>query len=133
MKYFFRIMLAAAGIFFCSHIYAQVNKDSLLERSLRDMQKQLQLNGDQTEAIHTLMKKQRNTRDELYLNKSLKIEDRGKELEKMQTQYEKDLKKILSNNQWKQYKEIEAANREIFLKRMKEKKIPYKELERTNN
>jgi hypothetical protein len=51
----------------------------------------------------------------------------------MQTQYEKDLKKILSNNQWKQYKEIEAANREIFLKRMKEKKIPYKELERTNN
>jgi hypothetical protein len=76
MKYFFRIMLVAAGIFFCSHTYAQVNKDSLLERSLREMQKQLQLNGDQTEAIHTLMKKQRNTRDELYLNKSFKIEER---------------------------------------------------------
>ena len=120
------------GSFFCSQGYCQANNDTSLAATVRVLQRKLSLQDGQAKAVLSFVKKQRNQSDSLSSNKTLLLEDRGKELVKIQNQYEQQLKGILTKEQWNQYKEIEAVNREAFIKRMKDKKIEFKELPRNN-
>lgn len=128
MKFVFSFIQITIILFYSQHAYCQVNSDSAIAWTVKLMQSQLQLSSGQTTSVLELIKKHRGSADSLGRNKVLNIEDRGKELEKMQTRFEKLLKDELSNNQWKQYKNIQAENRTDLLKRLKDKKIPVKEL-----
>ena len=130
-KYILSVMLIT-GSFFCSQGYCQANNDTSLAATVRVLQRKLSLQDGQAKAVLSFVKKQRNQSDSLSSNKTLLLEDRGKELVKIQNQYEQQLKGILTKEQWNQYKEIEAVNREAFIKRMKDKKIEFKELPRNN-
>ncbi len=107
MKMLFSFILLSIVI--CNQqTYCQANKNSIIVWSVRIMQSQLQLSDRQTTGVLDLITKQSSSADSLGQNTFLKVEDRGKELEKMQAKYEKPLKDLLSNDQWKRYKAVEA-------------------------
>src|SRR4051794_36197315 len=130
MKVFVSIISIMICIGFCCHCYCQINRDSAVARSINVLQSKLGLSDNQAEAVVFLMKKQNEQLDSLQHTNTLKIDQRGKELVKMQNGYEQRLKGILNKGQWKEYKQIESANRESVLNSMKARKIEVKELPR---
>lgn len=80
-----------------------------------------------------LRKNQNKQLDSLQQNNPQSIDERGKELVKVQNQYERQLKGIFNKGQWKEYKEIESTNRESVLNKMKDRKIDIKELPRNTD
>jgi hypothetical protein len=97
------------------------------------MQSKLNLSDDQKGAVLLSIKNRNEQLDSLQQNNSLKIDERGKELVKIQNRYDRQLKGIFDKSQWKEYKEIESSNRESVLNRMKDRKIEVKELPRNVN
>jgi hypothetical protein len=130
MKVFLSLISIIISIGFCCHCFGQTNRDSAAARSIIIIQSKLGLSDNQVRAISLLMQKQNEQLDGLQQNRSLKIDERGKELVKIQNGYEQQLKGILNKGQWKEYKEIESANRESVLNSLKAGKIEVKELPR---
>jgi hypothetical protein len=130
MKVFLSLISIIISIGFCCHCFGQTNRDSAIARSISLMQIKLSLSDNQVRAILLSLQKQNEQLDSLEQNSSLKIDQRGKELVRIQNGYVQQLKAVFNKDQWKEYKEIESANRESFLNSMKARKIEVKELPR---
>lgn len=128
MKYLFSFLLTSA-LLFCHHSSnCQVSKDSLWARSVKAIQKRVQLSDSITTILLEIGNDQIRETHELNSKKTLQVEDRGNALKQIQQQYHRRVKNILTADQWNQYLELEDNMRDRSIKSLQDRKIPYKEL-----
>ena len=115
--------------FLCAEkTYSQVSQDSLWARSARSIKKQLQL-SDST-AFMLLQIGQEQLRQTAVLNdkKDTSPDDRARALQQIQQRFHQQVQHLLTDEQWKGYKEREETMRTRFINNANDKKKPVKEL-----
>ena len=104
------------------------NRDSLIKQSNQYLQKRLGLTADISAKILQEDQRQKASIDNLNQNKLLTVEQRTIELKKIRKTYLDSIKLHLTDEQWRQYQQLEAENRKFFLEKIKENHVTVKEL-----
>ena len=125
---FLLISTAIIIVFTATRSFGRADRDSAIARSIRVMRYTLSLTDEEEMAIVQLKRVQYQLLDNLGQNKSLNVQERGRELMKLLLSYNQKMKNLLTQAQWKKYVEMEAAAKEAFRSSMKDKKISVKEL-----
>jgi hypothetical protein len=129
MKLLFLLISTVIIVAFSStSSFGRADRDSAIARSVRVMRYTLSLTGEEEMAVVQLKRVQYQLLDNLGQNKSLNVQERGRELMKLLLSYNQKMKNLLTQAQWEKYVEMEAAAKEAFKNSVKDKKIMVREL-----
>lgn len=109
-----------------------LNNDSITRVRIHQLAQILSLSASQEQAFFNLEKKQTDLRDSV-AHLQLSLDDRKQWLTSNLKDHDKELKKIFSEKQWKDYKAILKKRREEFMQHNTDKKIKTNEITRDNN
>jgi len=105
------------------------NRDTLLIRTNRVIQHELKLTDEQSKKLFIAQQRQMVCLDSLNTRKDLSIEERGNEFKQINKTFKIQLKSILTNAQFVQYKKQEDNRKMNLAARAKSKKIIVKDVE----
>ena len=109
-----------------------IPKDSMIVRSVRALQHQVNLSDDQASQVLHLRKRLDERLDSLRQVKSSSIEERGKQYKTLNDDYNAALRKVLNEQQYKGYRDMVKVQRDTMQARMQRMHIKVKEIEDHN-
>jgi|SRR5579871_828491 len=118
------ISILLSVIICCTYFnaHSQIKQDSVFKQSALRFQQKLNLTDSVTNQIIVFRNQFILQKNDLN-KKHLSLADRKNELTQIQAAYRKNIKKVLTNDQWQQYKQMELQVKNHLKQQMQNKKI----------
>ena len=109
--------------------YSQVNRDSCWAHMVVMLQKGMALSPQVTAKLIEIGGKQNRRLDSLNARKSLTVDERGRELNRIRQAFFDRMRSILTPSQWQEYRQMLEDRKSSYLVDRKDKKIQLRELD----